>query len=324
MTSEETTCLNKNPYFEEWGCKPYNAYPVWFRNRFGERYQKISIDAGFTCPNRDGTKGTGGCTYCNNKSFTPSYCKAHDDLFHQVSEGIGFFSRRYRRAKKFLAYLQSYSNTYKPLSDIEAIYESILSHPDIYGLVISTRPDCVDERLLDYLAKLSDDYLIFLEFGIESCYNATLMRINRCHTFEDSVKAINMATERNLHVAAHLLFGLPGETREMMLEQARIVSGLGIESLKFHQLQIIKGTRMAAEYVENPELFRLFSLEEYIQFSIAFLERLKPEISVQRFFSETPPRLKLAPDWGLMRSDVLNQRLEETMVGQNTWQGKLL
>jgi uncharacterized protein len=312
-----------NPHFDEWGHKPYNAFPVWFRKKYHERYQKISIDAGFTCPNRDGLKGQGGCTYCNNKSFTPSYCNPEDELIRQVEEGIRFFSVRYRRATKFLGYLQSYSNTYKPLDDLKVIYETILRMPGIRGLVISTRPDCVDERLLDYLATLAQKHMIFLEYGIESCYDSSLEKVNRGHTFEDSRKAIDMTVERGIHVTAHLLFGLPGETRGMMMEQTDLMSALNIDSLKFHQLQIIRGTRMANEYLKSPSAFQLFDLDEYYEFLIAFLERLDPNITIQRFFNETPPRYKLAPDWGLVRSDVLNIRLEKLMVEKNTWQGRL-
>jgi uncharacterized protein len=312
-----------NPYYEEWGQKPYHAFPVWFRRKYNERYQKISIDAGFTCPNRDGSKGWGGCTYCNNKSFTPSYCIPEDVLCNQVEEGIKFFSVRYRRATKFLGYLQSYSNTYKSLEELKSIYERILKMPKIHGLVISTRPDCVDEKLLNYLEGLATTHLIFLEYGIESCYDSSLKKINRGHTFDDSCRAIDLSAGRGIHVTAHLLFGLPGESRQMMLDQAEIVSALKIDSIKFHQLQIIKETKMAKEYLGSPSSFELFGLDEYFDFTIRFLERLKPDISVQRFFNETPPRYKLAPDWGLVRSDVLNAQLEKIMIEKNTWQGRL-
>jgi uncharacterized protein len=323
MKEEEQELVNQdNPYFEEWGQKPYNAFPVWFKKKYGQRYQKISLDAGFTCPNRDGTKGLGGCTYCNNKSFTPSYCSTEDILRTQVEEGIKFFSVRYRRASKFLGYLQSYSNTYKPFDELKELYEFILKLPNIYGLVIATRPDCVDEKLLDYLELLAKDHMIFLEYGIESCYDDTLVKINRGHSFLESKTAIAMSAGRSIHLTAHLLFGLPGESKQMMLAQAEMMSELPIDSLKFHQLQIIKGTKMASEYVASPESFNLFSLEEYMDFAIDFLERLSPSISVQRFFNETPPKFKLAPDWGLMRSDVLNKMLEQIMIDQGRWQGR--
>jgi uncharacterized protein len=312
-----------SPYSAEWGQKPYNAFPVWFKKKYGERYQKISIDAGFTCPNRDGSKGRGGCTYCNNISFTPSYCDSSDALTRQVQEGIGFFTVRYRRAKKFLGYLQSYSNTYKPLEELKELYGNILKIQGIHGLVISTRPDCVDEKLLDYIWTLSQKNLIFLEYGIESCYDSTLARVNRGHTFEDSARAIEMTAERGIHVTAHLLFGLPGESRQMMMDQAAFVSALKIDSLKFHQLQIIRGTSLAREFIEDPSMFQLFGLDEYFEFILTFLEKLRPDITIQRFFNETPPRYKLAPDWGLVRSDVLNIRLEKLMLEKNTWQGRL-
>lgn len=311
-----------HPYYEEWDGKPYNAYPVWFRKKFGERYQKISIDAGFTCPNRDGSKGAGGCSYCNNKSFTPSYCKPAKELVKQLSEGIRFFSFRYRRTKKFLGYLQSYSNTYGSLDELKRVYETVLSYPDVHGLVIATRPDCIDEKVLDYLEILAADYLIFLEYGLESCYNSALARVNRGHTFEDSVRALEMSAGRGIHVSAHLLFGLPGESREMMLEQGQMISALPVDSVKLHQLQIIKGSQMAREFLSNPSQFNLFTLEEYFEFMTGFLQRLAPGITVQRIFNETPPRFRIAPDWGLIRSDVLTAQFEQHMMERGCWQGQ--
>ncbi len=314
--------MKLHPFEKEWASKPYNAFPVWFKKKYGERYQKISIDAGFTCPNRDGKVAEGGCTYCNNQSFTPSYCITQDQLYQQISEGIVFFSKRYRRASKFLAYLQSYSNTYKSLPDLKFIYEQLLSHPNVHGLVIATRPDCINEPLVDYLEELAKEVMIFLEIGIESCYNGTLKSVNRGHTFEQTQSALKLVQGRGIHITGHLLFGLPGESHEMMLDQADIISELPLDSLKFHQLQIIKGTKMAKQYLATPDTYHLFEFDEYLDFIISFLERLRPEITIQRFFNETPPRYRLAPDWGLVRSDVLTAELEKKMIENGTWQGR--
>lgn len=313
---------SRHPFYEQWDGKPYNSFPVWVKKKYGERYQKISLDAGFTCPNKDGSKGVGGCAYCNNRSFTPSYCRSSDDLRRQLSEGIRFFSFRYRRAGKFLGYLQSYSNTYGSLDELKRIYETVLAYPGIYGLAIATRPDCVDEGILDYLEELSVNHMIFIEYGMESCYSETLRRVNRGHTFEDSVKAIEMTANRGIHIGVHLLFGLPGESRQMMLDQAGIISSLPVDTLKMHQLQVIKGTQLAKQYLENPQSFDLFTLPEYFDFIARFLQMLDPRIAVQRFFNETPPRYRIAPDWGLIRSDKLTIQFEEYMQTRGIWQGQ--
>lgn len=312
----------RHPFFEEWDGKPYNSFPAWFKKHYGERYQKISLDAGFTCPNRDGSKGDGGCAYCNNRSFTPSYCRSSDDLKRQLSEGIQFFSFRYRRTSKFLGYLQSYSNTYGSLDELKRVYQTVLSYPGVHGLVVATRPDCVNEEILDYLESLSSNHMIFMEYGVESCNNETLLRVNRGHTFEDSVKALEMTANRGIHVGVHLLFGLPGESRQMMLNQADIISALPVDSVKMHQLQIIKGTQMAKEYLKDPDTFDLFTSDEYFDFISRFLLRVDPNITVQRFFNETPPRYRIAPDWGLVRSDTLTKQFEQYMHAKGMWQGQ--
>ncbi|MGK7393589.1 MAG: TIGR01212 family radical SAM protein [Candidatus Cyclobacteriaceae bacterium M3_2C_046] len=306
-----------------WGTsRRYHAYADQFRQQYGERIQKVSVNAGFTCPNRDGHLAVGGCSYCNNRSFTPSYCRSIESIQSQIEKGIRFLSRRYRRTKKYLAYFQSFSNTYAPLAELKEIYQAALSHPLIHGLVISTRPDCIDEEKLAYLSGLSKDYIIQMEYGIESCYDLTLQMINRQHNFDQARRAIFLTADHDLPVAVHLLFGLPGDSEQMMLDQAGMLSELPIKSLKLHQLQVIKGTAIARQYHEQPELFRLFSLEGYLLFIVSFLERLNPDISVQRFVSEVPPAYKIAPVWGSVRSDVLNQMIEEKLACKNTWQGK--
>ncbi len=302
----------------------YNAFSNRIKEKYGGRIQKVSVNAGFTCPNRDGSKGVGGCLYCDNDSFTPSYCGGEKDIISQLDEGIEFLEKRYKQTRYFIAYFQSYSNTYKPLADLKKIYESALVHDRIEGLAVSTRPDCVDEPILDYLAELSSQYFIFLELGIESLYDKTLKRINRGHGVKETLRAIEKASQRELHITGHLLFGLPGESRNEMLNEAFMLSGMPLNALKFHHLQIIKDTPIAAHYLRHPELFELFGMEEYIDFIIRFLERLSPEIAIERLVSEVPPQYRLNEGWGNVRADRMQKKIESVMEERNTWQGKML
>ena len=301
----------------------FNAYTNFCQKKFGERIQKLSINAGFSCPNRDGTTSKNGCTYCDNAAFNPSYCSPTKSITQQINEGIEFHTVRYRRAGKYLAYFQAYSNTYSDIDILKSKYEEALSHPSIIGLVIGTRPDCVDDEKLDYLKKLSEKYFIFIEYGVESCYNKTLQRINRGHTFEQSIMAIEETSKRNIHTGIHLLFGLPGENRNEMLQEASIISKLPVSAIKFHQLQIIRNTAMAEEFQDHPESFHIFSLDEYIDFIIDFTELLNPEIMIERFTAEVPPRFLLKGGFGLLRTDQILQKIEKRMEEKNTWQGRL-
>jgi radical SAM protein (TIGR01212 family) len=290
---------------------------------YGSRVQKLSIDAGFTCPNRDGSKGSGGCTYCNNDAFNPSYCEPSKSVSEQIEEGISFHRNRYRRSDKYLAYFQAYSNTYAPLETLKNLYEEALSFPGIIGLVIGTRPDCIDDEKLHYFRELSARYYIVLEYGIESCYDKTLKRINRGHTFEEAEKAIRDTAALGINTGAHFIFGLPGESREEMLAEADIISRLPLSTVKFHQLQIIKGTTMEREYRDKPEDFQLFTWVEYLGFFIKFLERLNPSIVVERFTGEAPPRFLAGPGWGKKRTDQIVNLVEKRLEELNTWQGRL-
>ena len=306
-----------------WGDhRRYNAMSNRIKEKYGGRIQKVSINAGFTCPNRDGTKGIGGCVYCNNQSFIPSYCVEDEDISGQINKGIQFLDKRYKRSKFYAAYFQAYSNTYKPLEELKLLYGTALEHEKISGIVISTRPDCVDEDILDYLMTLSKDYYISIEYGIESCYNDTLRWINRGHTFSDSKKAIQITAKKGLHVTGHILFGLPGESRDQMLEEASILSKLPLNAVKLHHLQIIKNTPLAVMYLDHPEWFNLFNLDEYIDFIIQFLERLDPMIAVERLVSETPPAQRIDPGWGNKRADWVQKKIESVMEERDTWQGK--
>ncbi len=300
----------------------YNAFAPYFKELFGERVQKISVDAGFTCPNRDGTKGRGGCTYCNNNAFNPSYCHPEKPLEQQIKEGIEFHQVRYRRANKYLVYFQPYSNTYAPLERLKELYTTALKQPGVIGLVIGTRPDCVDREKLHYLGELAKEHYITIEYGLESIYDTTLERINRQHTYEESVQAIRLSKEYGLHVGAHFIFGLPGESREMMMASVQEINKLPLDSIKFHQLQIVEDTTMAKDYALHPDDYDLFSFEEYIDFIIRFIEKLNPEFIIERFAGEVPPRYLAGPGWGLIRNDQINVTVEKELEQRNTWQGK--
>ena len=306
-----------------WGHnRRFNAYPNYFRSLFGARVQKVSVDAGFTCPNRDGTKGTGGCTYCNNDAFNPSYCLPEKSVSLQIQEGIEFHKWRYKEALSYLAYFQAYSNTYSSTDKLKRLYSEALSVPGVIGLIIGTRPDCISKEILEYLKELSEKYYITVEYGIESCYNKTLSRINRGHTFEEAQEALKLTSEYGIRTGAHFIFGLPGETRQEMLEEVDIISNLPLHSVKFHQLQIIKGTRMEKEFREHPADFELFGWEEYLDFFIRFLERLNPAIVVERFTGEAPPAYLIEQRWGKKRTDQIVSIIEKKMEELDTWQGK--
>lgn len=303
--------------------KRYNTFVGYFKRKYGERLQKIVLDAGFTCPNRDGTVGRGGCTYCDNAAFHPSYSTANKNLHRQLDEGIAFHKVRYRTTEHYLAYFQSYSNTYAPIEKLKELYNEALSHPQVVGIVIGTRPDCVDEEKLDFLQELAKEHVVIVEYGIESCYDQTLERINRGHDFETARKAVEMTASRGIDVGVHFILGLPGETRQMMLDSCEKINSLRIRSIKFHQLQIVKGTRMEKDYAEHPEDFERFSLDEYIEFFSDMLERLRPEICIERFVGEVPPRFVNETPWGLIRNVEILRLLDKKLEERDTWQGRL-
>lgn len=305
-----------------WGDdRRFNSYSGYFKRTYGERIQKVTINAGFSCPNRDGLLSTGGCTFCNNKAFNPSYCEPSKSVIQQINEGISFHAHRYGRASRFLAYFQAFSNTYKPLDQLKDIYNQALSHPDVIGIVVGTRPDCVDKEKLDYFAELSKTKHVVLEYGVESCYNETLKRVNRGHSFEKAKWAIKETAKRGISVGAHFILGLPGETKEMMIAQTELINALPLSTVKFHQLQIFKETLMAEEYNQHPENFDFFGREEYIEFFIEILTRLRPQIVVERFAGEAPPRFHGGPAWGLTRNDELLIMLEKRLAELDLYQG---
>ena len=316
--------------------KRYSSFVGYFKRKYGERLQKIVLDAGFTCPNRDGKVGRGGCTYCDNAAFHPSYSTAGKSLHQQLDEGIEFHKVRYRTTEHYLAYFQSFSNTYAPLERLKSLYEEALSHPDVVGIVIGTRPDCVDEEKLDYLASLArsgfpggrqskpfESPIVIVEYGIESCYDSVLARINRGHDFETARRAVIMTAERGIDVGAHFILGLPGETRQMMLDACSLINGLPLRSVKFHQLQIVKNTRMEKDFAENPSDFERFTLDGYLDFFTDMLERLRPDLYIERFAGEVPPRFVNETPWGLIRNVELLRLLDKKLEDRSTWQGRL-
>lgn len=300
--------------------KRYREFGDFLRERFPFKAQKIAINAGFTCPNRDGSKGRGGCTYCNNQTFNPGYCQTDKSVADQLAEGVRFFSRKYPEMR-YLAYFQAYTSTYGEQERLERLYEEALSYPGVVGLVIGTRPDCVPDRLLDYLARLSERVLVLVEYGVESTLDRTLRRINRGHDFAEAEEAIRRTAARGIAVGAHLILGLPGESRDEILGHADRLSELPLTTLKLHQLQLIRHTRMALEFERQPEDFHLFTVDEYIDLAIDFIERLDPAIALERFVSQSPKELLIAPDWGLKNYE-FTARVNRRLAERDSWQGK--
>lgn len=310
------------PY--QWGDeRRFNSYAAYFKRTFGSRMQKVTINAGFSCPNRDGKLSTGGCTFCRNDAFTPSYCQREKSITQQIDEGIEFHRRRYRTAQRYLAYFQSFSNTYAPLERLRECYDEALAHPDIAGIVVGTRPDCVDEEKLDYFAELAKRKYVIIEYGVESCYDATLKRINRGHDFATAERAIKLTAERGIHCGAHFILGLPGESDEMLIEQVEKINSLPLTTIKFHQLQLFKDTPMAREYDLHPEEFRFWTVEEYIELFVEIVRRLRPDIVIERFAGEAPPRYHHLEGWGLVRNETLLMMLDKELERKNVHQGDI-
>lgn len=316
--------------------KRYNTFVGYYKRVYGERLQKLVIDAGFTCPNRDGTVGYGGCSFCDNAAFHPSYSTAGKSIAAQIDEGIEFHQVRYRNTRHYLAYFQSYSNTYAPLTRLKELYLEALSHPHIVGIVIGTRPDCIDEEKLDWLAELKagralpdwcrDGFgspVVKVEYGIESCYDATLLRVGRGHDVAAAERAVKLSAERGLDPGAHFILGLPGESRSMLVEQCSFISSLPLHSVKFHQLQLVKGTRIEKEYAAVPHDFLRLDLPEYLDLVVDILERLRPDLYIERVAGEVPPRFVNETQWGLIRNFQILHLLDDCLSGRNTWQGRL-
>ncbi|MCB0429666.1 MAG: TIGR01212 family radical SAM protein [Flavobacteriales bacterium] len=300
----------------------YNTPAEFWKSRFPGKIQKVSLNTGFTCPNRDGSKGYGGCTYCNNNSFNPDYCEPTKTIHNQLDEGIRFFSRKYKDMQ-YLAYFQAYTNSYAADDTVIRLYEEAVSHPQIIGLVVGTRPDCVSDRVLDYLGSLNKRMFVGLEFGVESTLNKTLEFINRCHTFEETIEAYDRAAGRGLHLGAHMILGLPHESQDEMVAHADRLSQLPIHAVKLHHLQIIRKTIMEKQYKLHPEWFPAFTPESYVELVVDFLERLRPDITVERFMAQAPPGLLVAPQWGGLKNHEMISRVEKHLEARDTFQGKL-
>lgn len=300
--------------------KPINFYSNYMKRAYGERIQKISIEAGFTCPNRDGKVATGGCTYCNNESFSP-LINEKLSITEQVKENIKRQKRRYKKATKFIAYFQSYSNTYAPLEHLKDLYSQALSHPDVIGLSIGTRPDCIDDEILTYLSELSQEYDITIEYGLESKNDQTLKRINRGHDYQCFVDAVKLTAKYNIKMCVHLIIGLPEENLQEWIETAKELSTLPIDFLKIHQLHIVKGTVLGTKYQKHP--FELLTEDQYIDVVVQFLEHLDNKIVIQRLFGEAPKQIVLSPHWDRSISE-LREKIEAVMSEKKTYQGRLL
>ena len=294
----------------------YYDYGTWMRHRFPFRVQKISIDAGFTCPNRDGRLSTGGCIYCDNRTFNPAYCQRKDSITQQLEAGKQFFARKYPEMK-YLAYFQAYTNTYASISHLRELYEEALSVKDIVGIVIGTRPDCISDELLDYLEDLNRRTFLIVEYGVESANDDTLRRINRGHSFAQSRLAIEKTHQRGILTGAHIILGLPGEDAQENLRQAPLISSLPIDILKIHQMQIIRDTRLADEFEQKP--FHIYSVDEYIELIANYIQRLRKNLVLERFVSQSPKELLIAPQWGLKNhefTDLLNNYLKNHQIHQ--------
>lgn len=281
----------------------YIEFGPWLQSQLGCKVQKISVNAGMTCPNRDGTLGTGGCTFCNNQTFNPAYCRTEKSVTQQLEEGKQFFARKYP-TMKYLAYFQAYTNTYAELDRLVSLYEEALRVPDVVGLVIGTRPDCMPDNLLDYLEELNRRTFLIVEYGVESANDETLLRINRGHTYRQSCEAICRTAERGIRVGAHVILGFPWEPFDELMRQAEEIGRLPLTTLKLHQLQIIRGTQLAREYAEQP--WAVPTAEEYIDLVLHYISRLPYGLVMERFVSQSPPEMVIAPQWGLKNHEFAN------------------
>ena len=306
-----------------WGDeRRFNSYNRFLKRRFGGRIQKLTLDAGFSCPNRDGTVSIGGCTYCRNDAFNPTYCNPSKSIRQQIDEGIRFHHRPSVEPAGYFAYFQAFSNTYAPLSRLRELYEEAAAHPRVRGLIIATRPDCLEEPLLEYLQELQERLYVTLEIGMESCCDETLRRINRGHDVACAVRAIEQAAAHHIPVCTHLIFGLPGERPEHWLEDLALINRLPLQSIKFHQLQIIRDTVMEAEYRQHPDDFFALPFDTYVSFIADYVKRLSPDIVIERFAAEVPPRFLCTTGWGGIRYDQVVCAIERELASRESWQGR--
>ncbi len=301
------------------GGRRYNAMGAYFRERFGCTVRKVSVDAGFTCPNRDGTVGIAGCIYCNNDSFRPAGADRLTPIAEQVEHGIARLRNRFH-ARKFIVYFQPFTNTHGPLGRLVPLYESALEHPDVVGLSVGTRPDCIDEGKLRWFEALAREKFVMLEYGLESVYDETLVRINRGHDYRCWREAVSRTRGRGIWLGAHIILGFPWETRDQILSMATELSAAGLDSLKLHHLHVVRNTAMAQDYARNP--FKLLGFEEYVDLVVDFLERLNSGIRIERLFGEAPPDSLLGPDWSRSKAEI-QRGIEQELEERGTYQGRL-
>lgn len=288
------------------------SFSDFLAEHFSGKMQKLSVDIGASCPNRDGTKGRGGCTYCLNRSFTPDYCTAADSVTAQLEKGKAFFSRKYP-SMRYLAYFQAYTSTHgRDVERLMELYREASTVEGVDGVIIGTRPDCVDERLLSRLA--SELPWAMVEYGAESAHDSTLAKVNRCHTWADTVRAVTLTHEAGLPVGLHLINGLPGEGEEMMLATVDAVNSLPVSVVKFHQLQLLHGTRMALDIERGLYDIARYTPEEYARLCAKLARRLRPDIAIERFVSQSPPDLLIYPRWGLKNYQFTRLVMEELRI----------
>ncbi len=300
--------------------KPYRDYNSYLKELFGCRVHKITVDAGMTCPNRDGTVGVGGCIYCNSRGSGTGKWKLGKSIRDQLEEPKGYLKKRFG-AEKFIAYFQSFSNTYAPLERLKSLYEEALSVEDVVGLSIGTRPDCVPEDVLDYIKELSKDYYVSIEYGLQSAHDRTLQAINRGHTVSTFLDALERTRRRNIAVTVHVIIGLPGESEEEIIETARFLSRLDIQSVKIHLLYVVKDTVLERLYRDG--LYRCLEKNEYIKLASLFIANLSPTIVIQRLTGDPHKEELVAPHWALKKQEVLNGIIQY-MKDHNLRQGSLL
>ncbi|ALO15244.1 coproporphyrinogen III oxidase [Salinivirga cyanobacteriivorans] len=301
---------------------PYNRYSDYLKTVFGKPMQKVSIDAGFSCPNIDGTKSRGGCIYCNNSSFNPNYKFERENIAAQIEQGISKFTNR-KPGTGFIAYFQSHTNTHAPVNELAAIFRRAIAHPAVEGLIIATRPDCLGESVLDLLSELNNELFVGIEIGIESTLNDTLKLLNRGHKWEDTLDAVDRVKRRGLHLGGHLILGLPGETREDIDQHALKISKLPLDTVKLHQLQIVKNTGLEKIYKQKTYQIRLFPVEEYIDICINFTEKMNPEVVIERFASESKPDLLAVKMWSGVKNHQIADWISNEMKRRSTWQSRL-
>lgn len=300
----------------------YKNFSNYLKEKYGVRVQKISVNAGFTCPNRDGTKGVGGCVYCDNQTFSPDFTNKIIPIKQQIEDGIKYFSKKYP-SQKYIAYFQNYSNTYAPVAILRKKYFEALEHPCVVGIAISTRPDCLNDEILQLLSEINQQYQVFLELGVESTNDKTLTFLNRCHNFEDVINATKLLQKYGIWTTLHLIFGLPYETKGDLKTKAKQISLLGIQSVKLHQLQVIKNTELARLFIQKKIDLQPLSIDEYLDWVILFLEYLSPDIYIERFTAESPIEFVLAPQWNKIKNYHVVEMIKSEMEKRNTFQGKL-